>query len=118
MIVYPNNWKKDYSDYADHDIEIQSRAEYSFLSDALKEFQNNNKVKQVAGSKYIALKKLVQKIATTKGPNGMMGYTANFMHQLNHSHYSFSTRELVQQGWDELKPLFMFILSTLPEEEK
>ena len=24
MIVYPDNWKKDYSDYADHDIEIQS----------------------------------------------------------------------------------------------
>jgi len=101
-----------------HNITIKRRGEYTFLKDALKEFRGNDKVKLLAGSKFKALKNLVAKIEQTKGIGSMMGYTANFMHQLNHSHYFFSDRETVQQGWDELKPLFMFILATVPKKKE
>ncbi|MDP8289664.1 MAG: hypothetical protein P9M02_01660 [Candidatus Susulua stagnicola] len=101
-----------------HEIAIKKKGEYSFLKDALEEFKGNEKVKLLAGSKFKALKNLITKIEQTKGSVSMMGYTANFMHQLNHSHYFFSNREAVQQGWDELKPLFMFILSSVPEKKE
>jgi hypothetical protein len=42
----------------------------------------------------------------------MKEYTAHFMDQLNHNPTIFSDRETVQKGWDELKPLLMFVLST------
>ncbi|MCK4437089.1 hypothetical protein KAU86_04000 [bacterium] len=101
-----------------HDIIIKKKGEYTFLKDALKEFGGNEKVKHLTGSKFKALRNLVKKIEQTKGIGSMMGYTANFMNQLKHSHYFFSNRETVQQGWDELKPLFMFILSSVPEKKK
>lgn len=101
-----------------HDIAIKKTGEYTFLKDVLKEFMVNKKVENIAGSKFKALKNLVVKIKQTKGMGSMMGYTANFMHQLNHNHYFFSDRETVQQGWDELKPLFMFILSSVPKKKK
>ena len=70
----------------------------------------NQQVANLAGNKIIALKKLVQKIRQKKGIGSMTGYTSEFMNQLNHSHYFFSDRDTLQEGWDHLKPLFMFIL--------
>lgn len=99
-------------------ISVKKRGKYTYLKDALDTFGQNEDVKKIAGNKYTALNNLVAKIKQEKGANSMMGYTANFMNQLNHSHYFFSDRETVQKGWDELKPLFMFVLSATPKDEE
>jgi hypothetical protein len=96
-----------------HSIIIKKTGQYAFLKDALDTFVSDEQIKTIAGNKYLPLKGLVEKVRQQQGAGSMLEYTANFMNQVNHSHYIFSDAQSVRNGWDALKPLFMFILETV-----
>lgn len=94
-----------------HEIEVKKKSPYTYLEDALREFETNSIVQDLAKNKYIALKKLVSSIRQNEK---ITSFTSEYMNQINHNHYFFSDRDSVKTAWDNLKPLFMFILSEIP----
>ncbi|MBU4347166.1 hypothetical protein KJ586_01465 [Patescibacteria group bacterium] len=102
----------------EHKITINKKGNFAYLNDVLKTFEEDPDVKKIAGDRYVALKGLVGRIRQKEGPGNMREYTANFMNQVNHSHLIFSQKKDVNDGWEILKPLFAFILETIPNENK
>jgi hypothetical protein len=102
----------------EHEIAVPHNGPNVYLDDALRAFETDKEVEKIAGNKYSGLKNLIGRIRQKKGPTNMREYTANFMNQLNHSHLIFSEKKDVNDGWETLKPLFSFILETVPNENK